>query len=188
VCAMEGRTAVAQCLTILTPGKTQRQEDHSLTSTYLCGIIENKAVCYSKTLSAAGITMEHGATPSFLAERRSEPRKLLDRYYSVEFAFNEQGPVYQFKLRNVSSTGLCILVRENSAVMRQLQVGDVLDMRYCSPENPVPTQAIKTRIRHITQDEEGRFKDHFLVGLSVVEGHKQESPGGGNGSAAHKEH
>jgi len=159
-----------------------------LTSSYLFGMIENKIARYSETLSAAGIAMEHDATPSLRPERRSEPRTLLDRYYSVEFAFNKQGPVYQFKLRNVSSTGLCILVRENSAVMQQLQVGDILDMRYCSPENPIPTQPVKTRIRHITQDERGRFKDHLLVGLSIVEGHKQEPSGGGNGSAAHKEH
>ena len=151
-------------------------------------MIKDKVVRYSETLAAAGILMGHGATPSFPSERRSEPRTLLDRYYSVEFAFNEQGPVYQFKLRNVSSTGLCILVRENSAVMRQLQVGDILDMRYCSPENPVPAKAFKTRIQHITQDEGGRFKDHYLVGLSIVESHKQESAEGGNGGAAPKEH
>ena len=159
-----------------------------MTNSYLCGMIENKVYRYSETLAAAGLTMEHGATPSLLRERRSEPRTLLDRYYSVEFAFNEQGPVYQFKLRNVSSTGLCILVRENSAVMRRLQVGDVLDMRYCSPENPAPAQALKTRIQHITQDAEGRYKDHFLVGLSIVESHKQDAAGGGNGGAGHKEH
>ncbi len=159
-----------------------------MTTSYLTGMIKEKVTRYSETLAAAGILMGHGATPSLSSERRSEPRTLLERYYSVEFAFNEQGPVYQFKLRNVSSSGMCILVRENSAVMRQLQVGDVLDMRYCSPENPVPAQAIKTRIRHITQDEEGRFRDHYLVGLSIVEGQKQESSESRNGGAAYKEH
>lgn len=159
-----------------------------MTSPYLFGMIENKVIQYSKTLSAAGVTMEHGSASSFLSERRSEPRTLMDMYYSVEFSFSQQGPVYQFKLRNISSTGLCILVRENSAVMRQLQVGDILDMRYCSPGKPVPVEEIKTQIRHITQDDQGRFKDHFLVGLSVMEERKQQSPGNGNGCASQKEH
>ena len=56
-------------------------------------------------------------------DRRPESRTLLDRYYSVEFQLQETGNVYQFKLRDMSSKGLGILVGKDSAVLKHLKVG-----------------------------------------------------------------
>lgn len=130
------------------------------------------------------MTMEQAS--GTYVERRSEPRELLNLYHSVEFCFRSPGPIYQFKLRNVSSRGLCILVKENSAVMQQLQVGDIIDMQYRTPETPTLANALKTRIRHISREGSGRYKHHFLVGLSVVEEGEQDATDGGNGGAHKK--
>ena len=54
---------------------------------------------------------------SFLgAERRSETRAAAERYYSVQFTTEGLASVYQFKLWNISSKGMCILVKEGLVV------------------------------------------------------------------------
>ena len=104
-----------------------------------------------------------------IEEKRSEPRVIPDQYYSVEFVLHETGNIYKFKLRDISSTGLCILVNETSAVSKHLKVGEVLDMTYHPPEPSTPAESLKTKIRHITKNEQAPFKGHYLVGLSIIE-------------------
>ena len=100
-------------------------------------------------------------------ERRSEHRTITDRYYSVEFSKIGLEFVYQFKIWNMSSRGMCILVKEDSVVLNHLKVGDVFKMKYYTTESPSSTEYIKTKIQHITKDEKGRFGGHFWVGLSI---------------------
>ncbi|RJQ57206.1 MAG: hypothetical protein C4530_13090 [Desulfobacteraceae bacterium] len=101
-------------------------------------------------------------------DRRSEARTLVDRFYSVEFSKKGMDAIYQFKIWNISPKGMCILVKENSALVRHLKVGDVLDMKYYPSDDTGPVERCKTEITHITKDAEGKFKGHFLVGLSMV--------------------
>ena len=101
-------------------------------------------------------------------DRRSEERTLVDRFFSVEFSKKGLDDIYQFKIWNISSKGICILVKEDSALMGYLKVGDVLDMKYYPLDESGPIQRSKTEITHITKDSEGRFKGHFLVGLSIL--------------------
>lgn len=103
------------------------------------------------------------------AERRSEPRILADPFHSVQFAIEKKVPIYQFKLRDFSPSGLCILVRDDSAVLKYLEVGMVLQMDYATPELPGKLTRITTQIKHITKDREARYKGHFMVGLAIVE-------------------
>lgn len=102
-------------------------------------------------------------------EKRSQTRKVLDRYYSVEFQLKETGSLYHFKLRDLSSGGLGILVNENSAVLEHLTVNEILKMKYYPPEASSSAEFITTKIKHITKKERGSFKGHFLIGLSIIE-------------------
>jgi hypothetical protein len=102
-------------------------------------------------------------------EKRSDPRIILDRYYSVEFRLKETASVYQFKLRDLSSKGLGILVNKNSAVLEYLKAGDTLDMKYVPPESAGLSESLKTQIIHITQKDEDPFKGHFLIGILIIE-------------------
>lgn len=104
-----------------------------------------------------------------LEDRRPESRTILDRYYSVEFRLKETGNVYQFKLRDMSSKGLGILVNKDSAVLKHFKVGNTLDMKYIPPESAGSSESIKTQIAHITQKDEDPFKGHFLIGLLITE-------------------
>ena len=102
-------------------------------------------------------------------ERRYETRTVLDQYYSVEFRLKDIASTYQFKLRDISSNGLGILVHKGSEVLKYLKVGDTLDMKYLPPESAGLSQSLKTQIAHITQKDQDPFKGHFLMGLSIIE-------------------
>ena len=103
-----------------------------------------------------------------LKDRRPESRTILDRYYSVEFQLQETGNVYQFKLRDMSSKGLGILVNKDSAVLKHLKVKDTVYMKYIPPELTGSSESLKTQIAHITQKDEDPFKGHFLIGLLIT--------------------
>ena len=100
-------------------------------------------------------------------ERRSEPRSVADRYFSVEFSIKNLDHVYQFQIRETSSSGLCVLVKEGSAVLDHLQVGDVLNLKYNPSNLTKPPEHLSTKIKHITRDDLGRFKGHYMVGLAL---------------------
>lgn len=113
--------------------------------------------------------MNETDTPLSHEDRRSEPRSLTDRYYSVEFSSGGSYTSYQFKLRNVSTKGACILVKEGSHVLSELAVGEIVEMTYYEAGNPNPAYRAKTKIRHITREEEGRYMGHCLIGLSILD-------------------
>ena len=102
-------------------------------------------------------------------ERRSEQRTAPDRYYSVQFSVKDLAYIFQFKIRNVSADGLCILVDENSEVLNHLKAGDVIEMKYYLSESMGTTESLKTEIRHVTKDADTRFKGHCQVGLLILD-------------------
>ncbi len=113
--------------------------------------------------------MKENTDRSNLDEKRSEPRTILDKYYSVQFMLNDVSPNYVFKLRDISSKGLCILVKEDSAVLKHLKAGDILTMEYKPPELTGSSKILKTQIGHISKSKEGRFTGHYLIGLSIID-------------------
>ena len=102
-------------------------------------------------------------------ERRAEPRVEIDKYYSVEISAPGTEFVYQFKIWNLSEHGLCILVKNDSDLLNHLAVGSALKMQYCPVDVVSPKVRLKTEIKHITKQEEGRFSGHTLVGLLILE-------------------
>lgn len=101
--------------------------------------------------------------------RRSEPRTIVDLYYSVEFSIDGLDLIYQFIIYDISQRGICILVKEDSPVLREMSVGDIFNMKYYPIKLLGPTEYLKTEIRHITKEQSGRYKNHYLVGLCVKE-------------------
>ena len=103
-------------------------------------------------------------------ERRSEPRTKIDQYRSVEFSVDGLDFAYQFKIWNIASSSMCLLIKESSDILPRLNVGDTLNMRYYSDDSTLPHGELATQIRHITKNDEGRLKGHYLVGLEILEG------------------
>ena len=102
-----------------------------------------------------------------LAESKALSRYILDNYHSVQFSLNDMGPIYLFKLRDISLNRPCILVKEDSSVFKQLEVGDILHMEFNPPELTVPNKLLKTQI--ISKNSHDLFTGHSLVGLSIIE-------------------
>ena len=103
-------------------------------------------------------------------EKRSEPRNILDKYCSVEFSVSSREPVYLFNIRNVSALGAGILVEENSAVLKHLNVGDILDMKYNQAKSRDLPECVRTEIKHITKFDHGPYRGYHLVRLLLLRG------------------
>ena len=99
--------------------------------------------------------------------RKSESETILNKYYSVQFSLNCMGPVYLFKLRDIPLNGLCILVKEDSPVLKELEVGDTLSMGYHPLESPDSPKLLRTRVT--SKSAYDNFSGHSLVGLSILE-------------------
>ena len=98
-------------------------------------------------------------------DRRTESRETLEPFYSVELAIEGAYTRYQFKLRNISTKGLCIVVREDSAVLENLRVGNVFEVKLYQDSDPRAVRNASAQIRHVTRQTEGRYEGHCLVGL-----------------------
>jgi len=119
--------------------------------------------------------MEEKTANNDFAERNLEPRNILNKYYSVQFSINGYDPVYMFKLRDSSYNGLCILVKEDSDVLKCLRVNETINMEYNPSASQGNSKYLKTMISDITKNKHGGFTGHCLVGLSIIEAHDNHS-------------
>jgi hypothetical protein len=119
--------------------------------------------------------MEEKTANNNFSERNLEPRYILNKYYSVQFSLNGYEPVYMFKLRDFYYNGLCILVKEDSDVLKCLKVNETINMEYNPSASQGTSKYLKTRISDITKDNHNGFTGHCLVWLSVIETHDDHS-------------
>ncbi len=101
-------------------------------------------------------------------EKRVEERTVVDQYYSVDFSVGNESLLYQFKIWDLSSKGMCLLIKEDSAAMNHINIGDIIKMKYYKADSSNPGNYLKTKIIHISKDEEGRFKGHHIVGIQIL--------------------
>jgi hypothetical protein len=102
-----------------------------------------------------------------LAEFRTEAKTFLNEFYSVQFFLNDKEILYQFKLRNISSNGPCILVKQDSPVFTELQVGDILDMEYSKSESSGASKLFKTKIT--SKNSHDCYTGHSIVELTIID-------------------
>jgi len=104
-------------------------------------------------------------------EKRSELRSIIDEYYSVNLSIDKKPSEFQFLIWDMSLKGMCLLVKEDSDALNHLKVGQIFNMKYYKRDSSKPVEFLKTEIRHISKDDEGRFKGHYLVGIEILENH-----------------
>ena len=102
-------------------------------------------------------------------QKRSESRTTIDEFYRVEISKTGLDYAYQFKIWNMSKHGVCILVKDDSELLNHLKVGDILDLKYFKDKPVKQEKLLKTAIKHITKDDQGLFKGHYLIGLSMIQ-------------------
>ncbi|WDP91805.1 MAG: hypothetical protein HUN04_19660 [Desulfobacter sp.] len=101
-------------------------------------------------------------------ELRADVREAAEKGGSIEFKPSENAMVYQFGLRDWSTSGLGILVRNDSRVLALIEVGQVISLKVHDPGGHVSDTPIEAEIRHISEPEDGRHPDHKIIGLQIL--------------------
>jgi hypothetical protein len=100
-------------------------------------------------------------------EKRSEPRHAKLKNYRVEIKFVGE-PIYQFRVINVNAKGAGILIKDDSAFLKMIEVGQIVDVNFISPRGSNPSGIYKAEIRHIADLDGKEHKGHRLVGVSIL--------------------
>jgi hypothetical protein len=101
-------------------------------------------------------------------ERRSEDRKIVNKYYTVEFLIHDLKLVYRFKIWDISPKGIRLLVREDSDILNYLKVGDRLNLKHHTTDSSRPIEYLNTAIKHISRHVKGGFKGYYVIGVSIL--------------------
>ena len=101
-------------------------------------------------------------------ERRSEPRRAKLRNYRIEIKFVGK-PIYQFRVINVTTKGAGLLIKDDSAFLKMIEVGQIVEADFISPLGTAPSGLYKAEIKHITMPDMQEHRGHQVVGLSILE-------------------
>lgn len=112
--------------------------------------------------------MKGSAVTTNLVLIKSAPKIEVDGASRVEFSVDGLDIAHQFRIWTKSSNYMCILIKENSGLVPELKVGDVLNLKCYYSDLYAPSECLKTAIQHITKKDEGRFKGHYVVGLEIL--------------------
>jgi hypothetical protein len=99
--------------------------------------------------------------------KRAEPRSANLKNYRIEIKLVGE-PIYQFRVINVSTKGAGILIKDNSAFLDMIEVGQIVDVNFISPESSNPSGMYTAEIKHITKTYKNERQGQQLVGLSIL--------------------
>ena len=111
--------------------------------------------------------MQKDSPNTIAKEKRSEPRRAKLRNYRIEIKFVGK-PIYQFRVINVTAKGAGLLIKDDSAFLKMIKVGQIVETDFISPEGTDPSGLYKAEIKHITKLDMQEHKGHQLVGLSIL--------------------
>ena len=77
-------------------------------------------------------------------------------------------PLYEVKLKDLSSKGASIIFPNNSSLLNHLQIGQELKVKYYLEDRSRPSKTLQAKVKHITEVKEGRFKGFYLAGLAIL--------------------
>jgi len=100
-------------------------------------------------------------------DKRSESRNDAKDYYHAEIRLVGV-PVYEVKLKNLSSKGACFLVKENSSLLNYIRVGESVKVKYYLEDRSESNSIHSAEIRHVTAVKDGRFNGHYCAGFSIL--------------------
>lgn len=118
--------------------------------------------------------MENLAVKLGLSEEKDGGETRTSNYHSVEFLIHELAYTYQFKIWNMDPRSMHIIIKEDSDILNCLKVGNRFRIRCYSAEMLSSSKLLETEVKNITKDDEGKFKGHYIVHLSI-EDHLEKS-------------
>ena len=111
--------------------------------------------------------MQSDRTKNITREKRSEHRHTTSRCYRIEIKIVGV-PIYQFRLINVTDKGASILIKDDSAFLKMIEVDQIINATFISPEDADPSGIYKIKVRHISELND-IYNGHRLVGISILE-------------------
>ena len=112
--------------------------------------------------------MYNDRTENITDEKRSDHRAATSRNYRIEIKFVGE-PIYQFRLINVTSEGESILIKEDSAFLGLIEVGQIAEVNFISPKGSNPSGTYQIQVKHISELNDKMYKGHRLVGIAILE-------------------
>lgn len=100
-------------------------------------------------------------------KKRTEPRTETIRNCRVEIKL-EVEPIYQFRVKNVSTKGAGILVEDDSTFLDKIEVGQIVEVNFISPEGSNSSGTYSAEIKHITKLSREEREGQRLVGISIL--------------------
>ena len=100
-------------------------------------------------------------------EKRSEPRRAKLRDHRIEIKFAGY-PIYQFRVIDVTAKGAGILIKDDSAFLKLIEKGQIVDVNFISPQGSNPSGSYSAKIKHITTPNKQEHNGHRLVGIAIV--------------------
>lgn len=129
--------------------------------------------CYKQLRDRVNMDL-HGAEADAL-----QPSMDLDRRQEVRMDDLPQGkavvrisgiPVCEFNIKDVSGNGTSILVEENSVVLRNLRVGQDIELHMIYTDRSRKAVMQRSKIAHIThQSAEDAYPGLVMVGMKVID-------------------
>ena len=104
------------------------------------------------------------------AGKNNENGSRLDHYYSAELSITGFGTPYHSKIRKDPSLPMSVLVKEDSAVVPFIRVGDTVNVKYYDANCNEEPDCLQTTICAIQKSDQGPFRGHYRVGLEILNG------------------
>jgi hypothetical protein len=111
--------------------------------------------------------MSEARCSEMVNDRRNENRYKPDNLCSIiirRIGF----PSYQFKVKDISSKGTCLLVTENSSILNDLSIGNQIDIQYHYNDGSSSSEFFRAEVIHITKADQNPHKGHYLIGIQFV--------------------
>jgi hypothetical protein len=121
--------------------------------------------------------VEHIITGNPIENKYQHLRK-IDTHLRAEIKISRDGLGYQFRLREINDNQGCFFISENSSILKILDTGSILDMKYWTADKTRMVKYVTAKINGIAKQSHEPFKGHYKVGLSILKTKrlKQVSP------------
>ena len=94
--------------------------------------------------------------------------KKTDSHLRAEIKISSDDLGYQFKLRQIDDKQGCFFINKNSSVLKLLEIGSVMDMKYWTADKIRRIKYVRAEINNITKQIHEPFKGHYKVSLSIL--------------------
>ena len=118
------------------------------------------------------IETKNNNAADLVAKRRFKAKFILGEYHSVQFFLNGSGLSHLYRLRYNTSNGPYILVKQDSSVLKELKVGDLMDMEYNRSESLGGSKTFKTLITSKIPDD--HYTGYSVVELSIINNQEEK--------------